>query len=194
MERLPLPDAIDVFFLILCLRVIYSAIARGIVCEGFKIASLVASSLCALHWYGFLDAYAERTAFLNKQYLDFISFLVIFFSIHAIFSLARLIATSLFKRKEIPIKERWVLLFVGSSRAVLLSSVILFMLHLSPLDPQYFAQGISSRIFKNIAPKFYLVALQVVIGAGDGQSLINKEVQEYYETATFLSGDHSERH
>lgn len=191
MERIPPSVIIDIFFLILCLRISYIAVSRGIVCEGFKLIAVLVSGLCSFQWYKFLDTYTGRVPFLNKQYLDFISFLVIFFSIHTIISLIRFIITSLFKRKEIPVKERWISLFVGALRAVFLSSIILFMLHLSSFNPQYLAQSISLRTFKNIAPKLYLITAEIASGAGDKKSLINKEVREYYETAAFLSGDNS---
>jgi len=180
---------IDIFFLILCLRIIYIAVSRGIVSEGFKLIGTLLGGLCAFRWYKFLDTYTGRVPFLNRQYLDFISFLAIFLSIHAIISLIRFIITSLFKRKEIPVKERWISLFVGMVRAVFLSSVFVFMMHLSSPNPQYLTQSKSTRIFKNIAPKIYLVVARTMSGASGEESLTNKEVREYYETATFLSGD-----
>lgn len=182
---------IDIFFLILCLRIGYIAVSRGIVCEGFKFISVLIAGLSSLHWYKFLNVYTERIPFLNKQYLDFISFLAIFFSIHTIISLVRSIVTSLFKRKEIPVKERWVSLFLGIVRAVFLSSLILFMAHLSSRGSPHLAQSRALPIFKNIAPKVYLVVAGALSGVGDEKSTLNKEVRAYYETATFLSGDRS---
>jgi len=173
-------DLIDLFFLILCLRVIYISIAKGVVCEGFKIAGLLLGAFFAFQFHSFYEASNFKVAFLNNKYLEFISFASIFLSVNGIFSLLRLIVTSLFKRKDIPLGERWALLFVGGARAAFLLSLIIFLLHLSPLDSKYFTQSISYGMFKGVAPRYYLITFGMYKSFYPEANL-SQRVEEYLE-------------
>jgi len=162
-------DFIDLFFLILCLRVVYISVSRGLVSENFKVAGIFFSSFFAFQYFASLgDVLQNRVLFLNTEYLYLASFILIFFVTNAVFSLARLIATFLYKKRESTVSENWLLFFIGVFRAAFLSSVIIFALRLSPLDSKYFSNSISSNIFGGIAPNIYFVSL-------DAYSLINPE-------------------
>ena len=125
---------IDLFFLILCLRVTYISATRGILRESFKIGGLLVGALFALHYYFSLGDYiSKKILFLGKDYPYLVSFLLILLSIGVVFSLSRSIVTLLFKNKkeEISAEERWVSVFMGGFRAVFLSSIVIFLLHQS---------------------------------------------------------------
>ena len=180
---------IDLFFLILCLRIIYISVSKGALQEGFKIAGLLLSSLFAFHLFSFLgNSLSNKVTIISKDYLYFISFLVIFLGIGAIINLIRLILALLFKREEVPKSERWAGLLIGGFRASYLSSIILFLLYLSPLGLQYFNDTISYKIFKKIAPKVYLLSFEAY-SKFYTKAEVNKEVEEYYETKQSLSGN-----
>lgn len=185
---------IDSLFLILCLRVIYISISRGIIRENFKIGGLLLGSFFAFQYYFSLaDNLSDKIPFLNRGYFLLFSFLLILLGIRLVFIIARLIVTFFFKRDEIYFKERVLLFFLGAFRASLIGSIILFSLYLSPLDSKYFCHSISYSIFKNVGPKIYLVAFRGYDKISS-KIVINKEVEEYYEAEKPLPGNSKKRH
>ncbi len=178
---------IDLFFLILCLRIIYISVSKGAGHEIFKTLGLLVSGLFAFHFYSFLgQSINDKISFLSKEYLYFFSFLGIFLGVGAIFNLLGLITALLFKQEVVSKPQRWIGLFFGVFRALFLSSIIVFLLHLSPLNSQYFDDTISYKIFKNVAPKVYLLSFKVYNKIYK-QAQINKEVEGYYEAKRALS-------
>jgi uncharacterized membrane protein required for colicin V production len=183
---------IDLFFLILCLRIIYISVSKGALQEFFKALGLLLSALFAFHFYSFLGkSINDKIAFLSKEYLYFFSFLAIFLGIGAIFNLLRLIAALLFKQEVVPRPQRWAGFFIGVFRASFLSSIIFFLLYLSPLNSQYFNDTVSYKVFKQIAPKIYLLSFKIY-NKFDKQAEINKEVEVYYEVKRSLPGNSQE--
>ena len=180
---------IDLFFLILCLRVVYISISRGIVSESFKLAGLLLGAFFAFHYYySFADKISDKIHFLSREYFLLFSFLLIFLGIRLIFTLARLIVTFFFKKEDLSLKERSLSFFLGAFRASFIGSIILFSLYLSPLDSKCFCHSISYSIFKNIGPKIYIMAFNVYDKI-NFKILINKEVVKYYEAEKPLSGN-----
>jgi len=185
---------IDLFFLILCLRVVYISISRGIVSESFKLIGLLLGAFFAFHYYySFADKISDKIHFLSREYFLLFSFLLIFLGIRLIFTLARLIVTFFFKKEEVAFKERVALFFLGALRASLIGSVILFSLHLSPLGSKRFQHSASYILFKNIGPKIYLMAFKVYDKI-NFKIVINKEVVKYYEAKKPLSRNSKKRH
>lgn len=185
---------IDLFFLIICLRVIYTSISQGIIKESFRTLGLLMGAFFAFHYYFYLfNLIGKRILFLNREYFLFYSFLLIFLGVGVIFTLTRLIVTSFFKKREIPVRERVFLLGTGFFRASFLSSVIIFLLYLSPLDSKYFCHSISYRVFKNIGPKIYLESFRAY-NKLNSEVIVNKEVEKYYEAKKSLSRGNKERH
>ena len=177
---------IDLSFLILCLRVIYISVTRGILGESFKIGGLFVGALFAFHYYFSLGNYiSKKILFLGKDYPYLVSFLLILLSIGVVFSLLRSIVTLLFKKEEISVEERWVSVFIGGFRAIFLSSVVIFLLHQSPLDLKFIRHTVSYRMFKKVAPKIYLVYFEFYRKANP-KAILNKEVKKYYEAKKSL--------
>ena len=185
---------IDLIFLILCLRVVYIAISRGIVSESFKLVGLLLGSFFAFHYYSFLaDKISDKIPFLSREYFLLFSFLLILLGIRLIFTLSRLIVTFFFKKDQVYFKKRVVLLFLGAFRASLIGSIVFFSLYLSPLDSTRFCHSISYSIFKNVGPKIYLIAFKVYDKISP-KILVNKEVAEYYEAEKPLQGNSKKRY
>jgi len=174
---------IDLFFLILCLRIIYVSVSKGVLQENFKVVGIFISSFFAFQYFSLLtNNINSKISFLNPKYLYFISFLLIFLGIGIVFNLLWLIISLLFKQeqKEIGQPQKWLGFFLGSFRAFFLSSIIIFLLYLSPLNSQYFNDTISYRVFKNIAPKIYQLFFKFY-SKFNTEARLNKEVEEYYE-------------
>ena len=172
--------AIDSFFLILCLIVIYIAISRGTLSEVFKITGLFVGSFFAFQYYSFLgDSIKNNASLINKDYLYLFSFLLILLGIGAVFSLIRLIVTFLFKREKISFRERWISFFAGALRAGFLVSIVIFILSLAPFEFQHLHNTLSYRIFRKVAPKAYLLSFKIY-NQFDSGSTINEKVRNYY--------------
>jgi len=179
---------VDLFFLIICLRVIYISISRGILRESFKIIGLFFGSFFAFQYYFSLsESISKKIPFLSSEYFLFLSFLLILLGVGLVFTFAGLIAASLFGKKETSLKKKLLSFFLGAFRASFLVSIIIFLLHLSPLDSKHFCHTISYSITKNIGPKIYLMSFKMY-NKFNPEVVLNKEVKEYYEIEKSLSG------
>lgn len=175
-------NLIDLFFLILFLRIVYIAITRGTLCESFKLAGLLIGGLLAFHFYNsFGQKLGSKIAFLSKGHLSFVSFLLIFSCVILIFILFRLIVTSFFKVNEISFPERWLLFVMGAFRATFLISVIFFIYFLFPAHSKYPSKSISYNLCKNFAPKIYAAAFKA-FGSFNKEFKLNEEVESYHES------------
>jgi uncharacterized membrane protein required for colicin V production len=180
---------IDIFFLILCLRILYISVSRGIVCEVLKIIGLLAGALFAFQYYSSIAATASnKIPFFRKEHLEGVVFFLILLVIGIVFHFVQLIVTFLFKREQIPRGERWLSFFLGGTRVSFSLSVIIFLLSLFSFTPQDIYRTISYGLFKNIAPKVYLVSFGFY-NKINPKAVLNKEVEAYYETEKSLSGD-----
>ena len=172
---------IDIFFLILCLRIIYIAVSRGSLREGFKLMGLLVGGLSAFHFYVIVaQRLSSNLTFLKDESLFFVSFFGILSSVVLIFVLLRLIATSFVKANTVSFGERWLLLLAGAFRAVFLISIILFLYYLSPAYSKQGRLGISYKVFKNFAPTVYLATFNGFKKINEDVKL-NEEVELYYE-------------
>ena len=170
---------IDLLFLLLCVRILYIAVSRGIVTEAIKIIGLLFGVFFAFQYYSFIgDTVGKSILFLNKRYFHLVVFLIILLGIRAIFSFLGLIVRLLFKRQDTAIFERWVSFFAGSFRAALLSSIVLFALHLSPLSSEFYSHSTAYSFFRNLAPGSYMV-IQQSFASVNPKFVRNKEVEEY---------------
>jgi len=187
MEVTARASLIDLFFLILFLRVAYISVAKGLLVEAFKIAGLLVSSFFAFHYYPyFADKVVGKIPLLSKEYLQFVSFCSIFLATGVIFIFLRLIAIFLVRREDVPLIERRLAFFAGIFRAAFLSSMIFFILYLFPFKLQPQNPGISYRMLKNFGPKAYLIALDFYNKKINKNVILNKEVEKYYEAEKHL--------
>jgi len=170
---------IDLLFLLLCVRILYISVSRGVVYEIIKIVGLLIGAFFAFQYYSFLgDTVGKSILFLNKKYFHLVTFLVILLGVRAIFSFLGLIVRLLFKREDIASLERWIAFFAGSFRASLIFSIILFVIHLSPFDSKSLTQSKAQALFRNIAPGSYLL-LQRSLAAFNPKFTLNRNVEEY---------------
>jgi uncharacterized membrane protein required for colicin V production len=188
---------LDFIFIILCVRISYIAITRGVLKELFKILGLVCSSLFAFHWYPFLaDKIEARLAaspvpLIGGKSLYFISFLLLLLLLFFAFAFLSMISTSLTKKEEISLAEKRLAFFMGLFRAVFLSSVMLFVIYLSPLHPKIFESSLSYRTLKKVAPGIYLGAIRIYNLVAPAKP--SKEVKAYYEAKRHLPEDSKSR-
>lgn len=183
MEIIERVSVIDFLMGVLFLRVVYTAVSRGVVNEIFKTTGLLIGFLLAFHYYPLLSAKAGvNLSFWDGKYLPFISFLLLLLGVLTVFSLLRKIISFLWKREDIPVKERWLSFVIAAVRFAVLSSVLLFGLYLYSLDEKYYSRSAAYLAFKNVAPKAYLISVDAInFYKGDSFCIVNKEVKEYYQ-------------
>lgn len=76
-------------------------------------------------------------------------------------------------------EEKRLALFMGGFRCVFASSVVLFVLSLSPVKADFFQYSLSYRALKNVAPAIYLGSFKIYNLFVPIKA--TKEVGDYYE-------------
>lgn len=179
---------IDLIFLILWLRITYEAASKGIFVEIFKILALFINSVLTFQFYSLLAGkISNKIPFLTEGYVKALTAILLFVVIGIIFGLIIKIIAALFKREEISFAEKMGALVFGFLRTIFLASVLVFFLYLFPAQP-HFINGYTSKIFKNVAPKVYLMTAGIYSKLSP-QLAINTEVQRIYEIKDDLPGD-----
>lgn len=179
MEQSAVAAFVDVIFVIICLRIIYIAAARGVFCEAIKLVGLLIGSFFAFQYYSLLGStVGQSISFLDKRQFHLVTFLVILLGIRAVFSLLGLIARLLFKRQDISTSERWIAAVVGGVRAILIFSIVIFIFQLTSFNPENFSNSIACNLFRNAAPRTYIIAHSAFTTIFP-KFFVNKKVEDY---------------
>lgn len=178
METIKGWEAIDLFFLILALRIAYVAQKEGILKESFKTLSLIGSSLLSFHYYPLLSEKLEKELGLPASLFYFISFVTLMLAGVIFFFLLKVTINFFLKwRKEaISLPERVGAILIGGIRFAFASSLIVFAISLLPWK-DYRYQGALS-LFKSLSPKVYLTSMKL-ISRINPQLEVNRKVEEY---------------
>jgi hypothetical protein len=110
------------------------------------------------------------------NFLKGLSFLLIFVGIYLIFYLIRKIISLLLKPNEPLPKERLISLLLGGFRFTFISSLIFFLIYLSPKEINFQKSWFYG--FKNIAPKTYLFLLNIY-HRFNSKNELNKDVESF---------------
>ncbi|MDD2679238.1 MAG: CvpA family protein [Candidatus Omnitrophica bacterium] len=152
---------VDIFVLILTLRVCSIAVKNGFPVELFKLAGTLTAVYLALHYYLDLAEYLKGwLSFGGKMPLKFLEFLI-FFALAAgayyLFILLRNIFSRFLKMEAVSALNKWGSLLLGIARAALLASLIMFMLVISSIG--YFGKSVkesySGQYLFSLAPDTY---------------------------------------
>ncbi|MFA5149812.1 MAG: CvpA family protein [Candidatus Omnitrophota bacterium] len=152
---------VDIFILILTLRISFIAVKSGFPVELFKFIGTVTATFLSLHYYIILAGYASNWFSLGKRislgFLEFLVFLALAIAGYCLFILVRSVFSRFLKMEAVSALNRWGGLFLGLARAALLSSLIMFVLAISSVG--YFKESVkesylSQRLF-SVAPDTY---------------------------------------
>ncbi|MFA7676649.1 MAG: CvpA family protein [Candidatus Omnitrophota bacterium] len=194
MEIFARASLIDLIFIIFCVRILYISVVRGPVCEFFKLLGLLAGSFFAFQYYIIAaDNIKTQVSFLTGSYLYAAVFFLIFTAVVLIFSALRAIVCFLFKKEEIPRSHKWLSFALGAARALLFSSILIFILSLLPFCSQRTSFFMTNNLFRKAAPQVYLFLSKIYKDIYP-QAQLNKEVETHYEAKESLSGNNKERH
>jgi uncharacterized membrane protein required for colicin V production len=151
---------VDIFAVVILLRVCYIAIKGGFLNELFKTLGTVSAIYLSLHYYtGLSDFIREHLPFKNipLDFLDFIFFIVLAITGYLLFVILRLAILKFINMEPIPKLDKWGGLVLGITRAFLLTSLIIFTLLISTIA--YFKKSVvnsySGEYLSKIAPSVY---------------------------------------
>jgi membrane protein required for colicin V production len=152
---------VDIFFVIILLRICYISIKNGMPIEFFKLLGAVAAAYLSLHYYTSL-AFFLRDRFIKNsplELLNFASFIILAFAGYLALFLLRQIFFRLIKVEPVPGLNKWAGIIFGLSRGLLFLSLIVFVFALSPLGymKKSVAASYSGKSIFKIAPRAYEV-------------------------------------
>ena len=178
---------IDIFSLVVFIRVVYIALRRGILNEFVKFTGVFVASFFSLQYYSsFLGSvFGKAPFFFSRVWLNTISFFIIFLISTFVSFLIRRAVTLIFRREKYFLWERITAVVLGILRALLLVSVFVFFFYSVPFLKTGVIKSTSFKITKGIAPAVYIKMYRVYRKINPPAD-INKEVEDYYEAGSDL--------
>jgi uncharacterized membrane protein required for colicin V production len=128
---------VDVFVVILILRVGYVAWKTGLPVEFFKLLGTITAIYLPCHYYTKLADFFRANLFAGKaalEFLDFPVFLLLAILGYLVFKLLRSVFSRFIKAEAVANLNNWGGLILGAVRGILLTGLIIFMLVLSNLS------------------------------------------------------------
>lgn len=153
---------LDIFIIIVLLRIGYVAIKTGIPVEFFKFLGTIAAIYLAMHYYtGLVDWLMQRAHVAKEkvplEFLDFISFILLALAGYLVLLSLRVVFSHFIKMEAAPKLNKWLGLGLGIARGFLLVSLIIFVLAISSIP--YLKRGVVNSYFGrrivNLAPNTY---------------------------------------
>lgn len=152
---------VDIFVIILSLRILYIAFKTGFVSELFKLLGTLLAVYVGMHYYtAFSDLLRSRFGLEKKiplDFLDFICFILLVAVSYLVGILFRQVFCRLIKLEAVPRLNQWGGLIIGIFRAVLLAGLFVFIFSITSI--QYLHNKAAGSYFGNdlikVAPQAY---------------------------------------
>lgn len=152
---------VDIFVIILSLRILYIAFKTGFVSELFKLLGTLLAVYIGLHYYtAFSDLLRSRFGVEKKiplDFLDFICFILLVAIAYLVGILFRQVFCRLIKLEAVPKLNQWGGFVIGVFRAVLLSGLFAFIFSITTIH--YLHNKVAESYFGNslikVAPQAY---------------------------------------
>lgn len=128
---------IDLLFIIILLKLCLTALKTGLIAEIFKLLGTITSTYLSFHYYTLLsDLVSSRfsTQKMPLEFLDFLSFVVLSILGYLIFVSIRSFISQLIKMEALPNLNKIGGLIFGLARAVLVVSLVSFILNISSIS------------------------------------------------------------
>jgi uncharacterized membrane protein required for colicin V production len=178
---------IDIFVVILTLRVCFIAVKSGFPVELFKFFGTLTAVYISLHYYIVLADYSKEWLSLGNrmplELLEFLIFAVLALSGYSLFILLRGIFYRFLKMEAVSALNKWGSLFLGIARAVLLASLIIFMLAISSVGylKESVKESYSGRRLFSLGPDTYAWIWKSVISKFNASEKYNAVVASIKE-------------
>jgi len=150
---------IDIFVVIILLRICYISIRNGMPLEFFKLLGTLVATYLSLQYYAILVGILKEHLPKNiaVELAAFITFIILAAVGYLVLVLLRQVFFKFVKVEPIPTLNKWAGVIFGVLRGFLFLSLILFALVLSPLP--YFKNSVkvsySGKFILKIAPRTY---------------------------------------
>jgi uncharacterized membrane protein required for colicin V production len=137
---------VDIFVLILGVRICYIAVKSGFPVELFKLIGTITAIYLSLHYYillsGYIKGWLSMGDRLPQEFLQFIVFLVLACVGYYAFMVLRSIFYRFLKMEAVSTLNKWGSLILGVARTALLASLIMFMFVISSVS--YFNSSVKT--------------------------------------------------
>jgi len=180
---------VDVFFVILLIRICYVAIKNGFSVELFKLLGTLSAVYLSLHYYIiFSDDIVSRISekFKPLEDLTFFSFIALAVLGYLIFMLLGKVFSRFIQMEAVPNLNKWGSLILSIMRGFLLVSLIIFVFVIAPWG--YFRNSVNDsysgkRLFK-IAPMTYTWLWDSIMSKFRTQERFNETILEVQTSLT----------
>lgn len=153
---------VDIFVLILFIRIGYISMKCGFITEIFKLFGTILAIYLSLHYSAIISGFVQNrlpVKAINPEFIYFLSFSLLAFLGYIIFVLLREAFSNFIKMEAIPRLNKYGGLTLGVIRWVFLTGLIIFILTIS--GPSYFKNSVVKSYCGitgfNIAPATYSV-------------------------------------
>ncbi len=151
----------DIFFIIILLRIVYIAFKTGFVSELFKFLGTLLAIYIPMHYYTALSDFLDGRFGLEKKlpldFLDFFCFVLLAIISYLVGILFRQAFCRFIRLEAVPRLNQWGGLIIGAGRAVLLAGLFAFLFSISSV--KYLHDKIAGSYFGpsliNVAPATY---------------------------------------
>ncbi len=178
---------VDIFVVIIILRIGYVALRNEFPAELFKLLGTVLAAYFALHYYtGFSDYLAGRPVIKNLigGYLNFLFLILLAIIGYAIFVLLRSVFYRFIKMQAEPGLNKWGSLVLGLARGILVLSLVMYIFVASPLA--YLKNSVSSsysgKYLFQVAPRVYSSLWNGIVSKFMSQEKFNQSLLEIPES------------
>ena len=153
---------VDIFVVIVLMRIGYIAVKTGFPTEIFKLLGTTCAIYLACHYYirmgNFLNSHLPLKGEGWVNFLNLLVFFALAFLGYFVFVIIRLVFTILIRMEAISLLNRWGALILGIGRFCLFTSLLFFLINISNIG--YLKSSLSDsfsgpRLFK-LAPRVYL--------------------------------------
>lgn len=173
---------LDIFTIIVLLRIGYVALKSGFIAELFKLFGTALAVYLAMHYYAGLSDTVTKLLPIKEsmplEFLDFIFFIALAIAGYFVMVIARSAALRLVKTEAAANLHKWGGLILGILRGFLLVSLLMYIFSISTIA--YFKNSVSNsysskRLF-SVAPKTYSVLWNALVSKFMTNEKFNNEV------------------
>lgn len=177
---------IDILVVIILFRIIYIAIKGGLAVELFKLLATLLAVYLSLHYYTLFSAFMSRFIGVENIFgksLNTVSLIILAIISYLIFIPLRKIFFGVIKLEPVPGLNKWGGFILGITRAILVVSLIIYILVISPAA--YLKHSVQDaysgkRLFK-VAPSVYGLLWNGIISKFIPNEKFNQNIQDVQE-------------
>lgn len=184
---------VDIFVVILLIRMCYISVKSGFVTELFKLFGTVCAIYLACHYYiRVSNSINSHIALMETELavLNFLAFFVLAFLSYLVIAIFRMTFLILMRTEAVTLLNRWGALMLGIVRCALLTSLLFFAITISGIS--YFnaslSNSFSSHKLLRLTPRVYTSLWNTLMFRFTGRAAFNEAV---FEVGTSLSDSHT---